>query len=99
MIGFRPIRAKGLAVASLVVTTTLLSAPAHGFERVAEGVAFHIKCFGLMISNPAEHVAVCNPVMREPGVLVQGGSGAAPAPAPVVVPPPPPAPPAPGGFA
>lgn len=97
MNGFRLTRLRGLTIATMVVATTLFGTPAHSFERVAEGVEFHIKCFGLMISKPKEHVTVCNPVFRDDNTsLVQGGSvAAAPAPAPA---PPLPAPAPPKGF-
>ena len=86
MTPFRPRRR--LAALLLVLLTSSAIPQVHGFEKVAKGVAFTMRCFGLMLSDPDTHVEVCNPVHRPPAAVLQSESESAPPPA--VVPPPPP---------
>mgnify|MGYP000379958494 CR=1 FL=1 len=81
--------AVGVAAALLLMGTAL---PTSAFDPAVEDeVRFQINCAILMLTDPVEHVAVCNPgPQSSPASLSQSISGG-----PGVVPPPPPPPPPP----
>lgn len=76
----------------------IASPQAFAFSDVVEGVTYTLGCAGLMLRDPAEHVAQCNPKFPSPqpsSLASSGGGGSAPigapatsapAPAPVPVP-------------
>lgn len=81
----------GVAAALLLLGTAL---PTYAFDPAVEDEArFQINCAILMLTDPDEHVAVCNPAAPStPAALstsISGGPGVVPPPPP---PPPPPAP-------
>ena len=84
-------RAASVAAALLLLGTAL---PTYAFDPAVEDeVRFQINCAILMLTDPDEHVAVCNPApFGTPSTISSstGSSGRAPPP-----PPPPPPPPEP----
>lgn len=78
------------ALAGLLLASTVM--PALAFDpKVEEEIRFNINCAILMLTDPDEHVVVCNPGLRVPGTSGMASTGNAPPPPPP--PPPPPAPP------
>ncbi|KKB08718.1 hypothetical protein [Devosia chinhatensis] len=92
---FRSRRRGRLAALSLILLAGIAQTPARAFDRVAEGVSYTLHCFGLLLSDPDQHVEECNPVFPpqrlDSIVEMRGGPPLPlmppPAPPPVVTPP------------
>ena len=75
---YKPARSRQVVATAVILLSGASVLPANAFERVGEGVGFNLNCFGLMLSNPAEHAAVCNPTLRNdvPASLVTSAPSA-----------------------
>jgi hypothetical protein len=81
-----------LAIMSIALLSSVASVPAHAFEKVVTGVTFTLHCFGLMLTDPDEHVTVCKPAPIKSSLssLSEMTGGPRLANPPVIDPPPPP---------